>query len=193
MPTVFSHPVPMLALSLAAGFRAVPGRLVLAGLICAVLSDADVAGFFMKVAYGDGMGHRGASHSLLFAGGLGLLCALLAPGLHCKRWVAFLVGVFAVISHIALDAATNGGLGVGVFWPWDETRYFLPWRPIEVSPLGIRRFFSARGAEVMFSELVWIWLPCLAVALFIFSLRKILRKKSDFSHFIPASFPPNQG
>ena len=194
MPTIFSHPAPVLALSIAAGYRTISGRLLLAGVVCSVLPDMDVAGFFMKISYGQAMGHRGASHSLLFAGVVGVICALFAPWLHCRRWVAFLTGVFAVISHIALDAATNGGLGVGVLWPWDETRYFLPWRPIEVSPLGIRRFFSARGAEVMRSEFIWVWLPCFAAALFIFALRKSLNRANRINRFSPGShLKPNQG
>jgi inner membrane protein len=45
---------------------------------------------------------------------------------------------------------TNGGLGVA---------FFLPWRPILVSPIGVGRFFSERGFAVLQSELVWIWLP----------------------------------
>lgn len=184
----------MLALGLAAGRRAIPGRLLLTGLVCSVLPDMDVVGFMMKVSYGDTMGHRGASHSLLFAGIMGTLCALAAPWLHCKRFIAFLTGFFAVASHIALDAATNGGLGVAIFWPWDNTRYFLPWQPIEVSPLSPRRFFSARGAEVMLSELTWVWLPCLAVALLIFSLRKSLSRKNKAIR-LTSNFPaaPNQG
>lgn len=176
MPTIFSHPAPVLALGLAAGSRSIPGRLLLAGVICAILPDLDVAGFFMGVSYGAAAGHRGASHSLLFAGMAGVVCALLAPWLRCKRGIAFLTGVFAVVSHIAFDAATNGGLGVGVFWPWDNTRYFLPWQPIEVSPLGVRRFFSARGAAVMLSEFIWVWLPCFAVGVGVLIVRKSLKK-----------------
>ena len=194
MPTIFSHPAPVLALSLASGSRVISGRLLLAGLICSVLPDVDVAGFFMKISYGQAMGHRGASHSLLFAGSVGMVCALARPWLHCKRWIAFFTGLLAAVSHIALDAATNGGLGVGVFWPWDETRYFLPWRPIEVSPLGIRRFFSARGAEVMLSELTWVWLPCFASGLFIFALRKSLNRMNRINRLTLGSpFTPNQG
>ena len=177
MPTVFSHPAPMLALSLAAGQRAVPGRLLLAGMGCSILPDMDVVGFMMKISYGDTMGHRGASHSLLFAGVMGALCALAAPWLSCKRLIAFLAGFFAVVSHIALDAATNGGLGVAVFWPWDNTRYFLPWQLIEVSPLNPERFFSARGAEILFSEFTWVWAPCFAIAFLIFILRKNLKQR----------------
>ena len=175
MPTIFSHPAPVLALGLAAGRQVMPPRLLLAGLVCSVLPDLDVAGFFMGVSYGAAAGHRGASHSLLFAGILGALCALAAPWLHCRRLTAFLTGTFAAASHIALDAATNGGLGVGAFWPWDNTRYFLAWQPIEVSPLSPKRFLSARGIEVLRSEFTWVWLPCFVIALLILALRRALK------------------
>jgi inner membrane protein len=42
--------------------------------------------------------------------------------------------------------------------PFDDARYFFPWRPVEVSPIGLR-FFSRWGFEVLESELLWIWLP----------------------------------
>ena len=194
MPTVFSHPAPMLALGLAAGQRVVPGRLLLAGLVCSVLPDMDVVGFMMKVSYGDTMGHRGASHSLLFSGIMGAFCALVAPWLRCKRFIAFLTGFLAVTSPIALDAATNGGLGVAIFWPWDNARYFLPWQPIEVSPLSPKAFFSARGKVVLFSEFIWVWLPCFTTALLVFSLRKSLNRKNRIDRFDPGPpLSPNQG
>lgn len=60
---------------------------------------------------------------------------------------------------------TTGGLGVAFFWPYTETRYFLPWRPIEVSPFSPRIFFSERGLAVILSELRWVWAPCAAFAL----------------------------
>ena len=167
----------MAAVGLALGSRVMPGRLVLAGMLCAVLPDVDVAGFIMNVPYGEVAGHRGASHSLLWAAVAGVICGLAAPWLRCGRLVACLTGFLAVASHIVLDAATNGGLGVAAFWPWDNTRYFLSWRPIEVSPLGLRRFFSPRGLEVMLSEFTYIWLPCLGAALFIAALRKAMRPR----------------
>ena len=43
-------------------------------------------------------------------------------------------------------------------------RYFLPWRPIPVSPL-LTRFFSEWGWRVFSTELMLIWLPAGAVAL----------------------------
>jgi inner membrane protein len=41
----------------------------------------------------------------------------------------------------------------------------LPWRPIEVSPLSVRRFFSQRGVQIMRSELRWVWLPSAVVCI----------------------------
>jgi inner membrane protein len=60
---------------------------------------------------------------------------------------------------------TNGGLGVAFFSPFDNTRYFLPWRPIRVSPISIHRFFSGGGYAVLQTELVWIWVPAILLAL----------------------------
>jgi inner membrane protein len=58
-----------------------------------------------------------------------------------------------------LDAATDGGLGVALLAPFDAERVFFPFRPIAVSPIGASAFVSARGAAVLASELLWIWLP----------------------------------
>jgi inner membrane protein len=64
-------------------------------------------------------------------------------------------------SHGVLDAFTNGGNGIALLSPITNERYFFPWTPIEVSPLGIRAFLSQRGLTVLKSELLWIWTPCL--------------------------------
>jgi inner membrane protein len=63
-----------------------------------------------------------------------------------------------------LDAMTDGGLGVAFFSPFDNHRYFLPWTPIRVSPIGAARFWSARGLAVLRSEFFWIWLPAIGLA-----------------------------
>lgn len=67
---------------------------------------------------------------------------------------------------------TDGGLGVAFFSPFDDTRYFLPWTPIRVSPIGMERFFSGRGLAVLQSELLWIWLPAAVLAVAGWLLRK---------------------
>lgn len=102
MPTVFSHPAPVLALAALLGGR-VSTRMLLFGILCAVLPDADVIGFRFGISYAD------------------------------------------------------------AFWPFDQTRYFCDWRPIRVSPFGLKGLLSQRGLSVMLSELRWVWAPCLAV------------------------------
>ena len=57
---------------------------------------------------------------------------------------------------------TAGGSGVALLAPFDATRYYLPWRPIPVSPMGFR-FFSAYGLDVFEHELVLIWLPAVVL------------------------------
>ena len=59
---------------------------------------------------------------------------------------------------------TDGGLGVAYFAPFSNARFFLPWRPILVSPISVAGFFDARGLRVLASDGVWIWIPCAVVA-----------------------------
>ncbi|WP_437882640.1 metal-dependent hydrolase [Pseudomonas sp. LRF_L74] len=176
MTTLITHPLPILAVGLALGPRVIPPRLLLAGLLATLLPDADVLAFKFGIAYADAFGHRGFSHSLLLAGILGLLAALGCRGLHCGPLKAFAWISLATASHSLLDAATDGGMGVAWLWPWSEQRFFLPWRPIEVSPF-VKGFFTERGLVVLASEARWVWLPCLVVALGGMSLRALFRRQ----------------
>jgi inner membrane protein len=140
-------------------------KLLAWGVVCAEIPDADVLGFWFGVPYGHLWGHRGMTHSLLFA-------CLFAVGVtyatgnqveprhrRFSRWLYFFL---ATASHGLGDAVTNGGLGVAFFAPFDATRYFFPFQPVVVSPLGVRAFFSPIGVRVLLSEAIWIWLPCAA-------------------------------
>lgn len=144
-----------------------------------ILPDADVVGFALGIEYGDLLGHRGLSHSLLFAGVWSLLVVSCEYGGLIKfprRWWS-LVGLFFLVtaSHGMLDALTNGGLGVAFFSPFDSARYFFPWRPISVSPVGVGRFFSAQGVAILASEIQYVWLP---LATF-WAVAGVLRRRSD--------------
>ena len=163
MPTIFTHAVVPLAVGIACGTRRLPPRLIAAGMLAAMLPDADVVAFKLGIAYADDFGHRGASHSLLFAGVLAALGALLHRPLQTRPWIAALWLFACTASHPLLDSLTNGGLGVALWWPWSGARVFAPWQPIAVSPIG-SGFFSARGVAVMASEARWVWLPCAALA-----------------------------
>jgi inner membrane protein len=62
-------------------------------------------------------------------------------------------------SHGLLDSLTSGGLGIALWAPFADTRYFFPVTPIQVSPLSVRAFFSSWGVKVLVSEFVWVWIP----------------------------------
>jgi inner membrane protein len=128
-----------------------------------LLPDADVVGFALGVQYGDPWGHRGATHSLAFSAALGLAIGLAAPafGRRAAR-TAFMASV-VLASHALLDTLTDGGLGCALFWPFDLTRYFAPWRPIPVAPIGLA-FFSPHGGLVALTEMVFFG-PAIVFAL----------------------------
>jgi inner membrane protein len=130
-----------------------------------VLPDLDVIAFGLQIPYEHALGHRGFSHSLLFAVLLAPLGAAIfrrsAP-LVGKPWLILLALFFAACaSHGVLDASTDAGLGIGFFVPFSDERFFLPWRPILTSPLGIRAFFDGNGGAILFNEFVWVWVPML--------------------------------
>ncbi|MBA3929121.1 MAG: hypothetical protein C0521_05960 [Xanthomonas sp.] len=161
MPTILTHALLPLAAGIALGTRRIPPRLLATGMIAAILPDADVVGFKLGIEYAHALGHRGASHSLLFALACGVFAAFGARWFRTSAVTACLFVALAAASHPLLDMLTDGGLGVALFWPWSDARHFAPWRVIEVSPFA-NRFFSARGADVLLSELRWVWLPVLA-------------------------------
>lgn len=168
MASAFSHAVVAVALGKTIFPSPMGPRFWWLSVVCSILSDADVVGFAFGIPYGHPFGHRGLSHSLLFAMTLSLLVVrigfadvVMGP---TRRVLLFTHFFLVTASHGLLDAMTNGGLGIAFFAPFDTTRYFLPWRPVKVSPIGVVSFFSRYGMEVMVSEVVWIWVPALVVA-----------------------------
>jgi inner membrane protein len=117
-----------------------------------LLPDADVLGFRYGIKYADPWGHRGATHSFAFSVALGLAIGLLASVFRLGGLRTGLVATLVIASHAALDTLTDGGLGCALFWPFDDQRYFAPWNPIPVAPIG-RHFFSSAGLSVALTEL----------------------------------------
>ncbi|MCR1807823.1 metal-dependent hydrolase [Stenotrophomonas geniculata] len=78
MPSIITHAAVPLALWFAADRGRIPAWLLAAGVVAAMLPDADVLAFALHIPYADAFGHRGASHSLLFAGVLAVLAAVWA-------------------------------------------------------------------------------------------------------------------
>ncbi|WP_137935964.1 metal-dependent hydrolase [Chitinivorax sp. B] len=165
MPTIMTHAAVPLTAGLALGRHLLPPRLILLGIVVAMLPDLDVVAFKLGIPYAHALGHRGITHSLTFAVLVAVLAGLAYKHLQTGfgRVVAFIF--ICTASHGVLDAFTTGGLGIALFWPWSEERLFAPYRMIRVSPIGLSRFLSDRGLIVLWSELRWVWLPCLLLGL----------------------------
>ncbi len=140
-----------------------------------MLPDIDSIGFHMGVPYGALWGHRGMTHSLLFAA---LVAVFVAATLQRRDrshpqnyWKTVLLLFTITASHGALDAMTNGGLGVAFFSPYNPHRYFFPWRPIPVSPIGVGVFFSARGMHILWAEVLEVWVPVLVLSAVVWIFR----------------------
>lgn len=138
-----------------------------------MLPDLDVLGVDLGLEYGHVLGHRGVTHSFAFALLVGALMAW-ALGRGASRPGRLPLAVhFTLVtaSHGLLDALVDEGLGVALLAPFSAERYFFPWTPLEVSPIGGHGFFTApevrgglRWVEVLWSEVVWVWLPAAIAA-----------------------------
>ena len=150
----------------AARLGVVPGRLGAGMAFFAALSllpDLDVVAFALRVPYAAPFGHRGASHSICAALLFALLFAPLAAPLCGSFARALLLCAATLLSHGALDMLTDGGLGVAALWPLSPRRYFFPFRPLPVAPIGAR-LLSPWGRAVMATELLYflpLWLYAL--------------------------------
>jgi inner membrane protein len=151
------------------------GAVLLLGAVCAAVPDLDAIGYRLGVPYESMFGHRGFSHSLLFASLLAAAIALTFArtglgGTPARTLLVYLA--VATASHGVLDALTDGGLGVAFLAPFSGERFFFPWHPIAVSPLSLRRFFTERGMTILGTEIAWVWLPAAAIALAGLALRR---------------------
>ncbi|MGQ0810322.1 MAG: metal-dependent hydrolase [Nitrospiraceae bacterium] len=164
MASAFSHAIVASALGMAWQSKRMPLRFWLLGPFCAAVPDLDVVSFWMGIPYEHVLGHRGVTHSLAFAiclSGVVVVTAFRAEEWRETRlrlWTYFFA---ATASHGLLDAMTDGGLGVAFFAPFENARYFFPFRPILVSPVEPEKFFTARTWAIILSELKWIGFPCL--------------------------------
>ena len=167
MPTVLTHPAIPLAIRLW-GRDVVPTPLLIAGVAVAVMPDLDVLAFRYGISYASNFGHRGFSHSLLFAAALALFGAGAFRYFQTSFGRVFVFLFLAAVSHGILDAFTNGGLGIAFLWPFTPERYFAPVQVMQVAPIGVSRFLSPRGVSVLISEslgcgfvyIYWDWPVC---------------------------------
>jgi inner membrane protein len=179
LPTIITHSV--IAGFSARGFSSGKESLKfwILSFACSTLPDADVIGYrLLYIPSYHFLGHRGFFHSPFFAALLSILivCTFYRKEvIFSNRWWKYALYFFILAaSHGLLDALTNGGNGIALLSPFTNSRYFFPWTPIEVSPLSIKAFLSQRGLTVLISELLWIWVPCFLIIIFL----KIKRNKA---------------
>ena len=147
MPTVFSHAIAATAIGAVMVSGPSRARIWALGALRAMVPDLDVIPFRLGVPYHHNhhmLGHRGLSHSLLFAAVL----ASVATALVLRKWPASASGLglwafffVATASHGVLDAMTTGGFGVALFAPFSDARYFLL--------LTLHRRFTDLGPKVV--------------------------------------------
>lgn len=129
-----------------------------------MLLDLDVLAFSFGIPYGSPFGHRGFTHSFFFAAVLALFVVATSTLYGSTAGVRLWAYLFtATASHELIDACTNGGRGIGLLIPFTMRRYFFPWHPIQVCPIGVAWFFTHDAWCVLKNELLWVWLPAAAV------------------------------
>lgn len=179
MATIFTHPFVPLSFYIGLGKKVISNRLLLWAIVVTILPDIDVLAFNYGIPYESAFGHRGVTHSIVFALLIGFFGAVFFKYLQSTKLVAFIVLGISTLSHGLLDAMTNGGLGIAFFWPISNERFFLPWRPLEVSPIGVNGFFNADGVSIFLVELFWIILPLIVLSLSLCIARKVLKRRYE--------------
>lgn len=180
MASIFGHSI--VGFTLSKLFNSQQNRLLLIIAIAStILPDLDVIAFNFGIPYSHPMGHRGFTHSILFA----VIWALGLMWFFGKKdkVIWFTVIFLSTISHGVLDAITSGGKGIGFFIPFNNDRFFFPFREIVVSPIGVSEFFSDWGLQVIYSEFKYVFIPCIIILLFL----NIKRKSHEHSKRTKAS------
>jgi inner membrane protein len=180
LATALTHSVLGLIVAKTAAARRPGPRFLLISAACSTLPDLDTWLMRAGVPSSSMLGHRGFLHSPFFALMLSLLVMLIffrKGRLFSARSLLLTLYFFLLTaSHGLIDAMTDGGAGVAFLAPFSNDRYFLPWRPIQVAPLGLG-IFSARGQQVLADELAWIILPALLAWLTVWVCRNIYTKE----------------
>ncbi len=172
MASAFGHAAAAFGFSRLGIYKVANWKLLWFGIFLSILPDFDSVGFLLGVPYDSFWGHRGFTHSIVFAflaSGAFSVMVRFEPN---NRWRSLFFLFLSCVSHSLLDALTTGGLGVAFFSPFNNGRYFFPFRPIKVSPISVGKFFEGKGFEVLQSEVIWIGFPVFIVVLVGYLLKK---------------------
>ena len=120
----------------------------------AMLPDMDVFWVMLGVPDRDLIGHRGATHTPLFALVVGLLVWLWLRDRRPHAWRLALLATLLVASHGLLDALAQDGRGIMFLWPLSSERFHMPWRPIPDAPVGLE-ILTRAGCQHLALEFVY--------------------------------------
>ncbi len=143
-----------------AGARGAIGWVLLTG--AAALPDIDL---FLLPALGVPesitLGHRGATHSLLFALVVALIVSLILGAMHLPLRRIVPAAILAVGSHAILDSLTRGP---GVIWLWPFSDARMPTLPIlPIAPVD--DLLTRHGLLLLLAEAI-VFSPFLVYAIF---------------------------
>jgi len=134
-----------------------------AALVCSALPDVDVIDSRLTCNMGF-VGHRGMTHSILFA-------ALVELRPRCfsveaeRSFCGMLLCCFDDCVSWFSGCNDKRRSGNCVLLAVRSDAILFPWKPILVSADWTRAISSQRGAAVLGSEIIYVWLPALAIGL----------------------------
>ena len=118
-----------------------PWREALLGIALAWLPDVDVLWLALGAPDRGLLGHRGLTHTPLFALTAGALIGVwLWTRRRARPAIMGLLAALLIGTHGILDGIAQDGRGILFFWPLSAERFHLPWRPIPDAPLGLELF-----------------------------------------------------
>jgi inner membrane protein len=170
MPTPITHIIASLPMNTTVMRQTNTKKILFWSLVITLIPDIDLLGNFFNIPINNIFGHRGFTHSLIFAFFLAAIISLIfwqEFKTDKKRW--FLIfGNFLLVAlmHPLLDALTDKNYGVALLSPFSNHRFSLPWAPINDSALGIWNYYVLGFWQIIKVEAViilaallytWLW------------------------------------
>ena len=121
---------------------------LLAGVVLAMLPDADVLAFVRRCLRQCFRPSRLYPFTAVCLRGADTLRTGRATMVQGKFDALLAVLTVSLLSHSLLDSVTTDGKGVGWLWPWSDERFFAPWQVIKrrpVCPVALYHAVRASG------------------------------------------------
>lgn len=167
MPTIFTHALLPVIAAVGLSNPRLSSRLVAAGAAVAILPDADIVGRYFGVPHSADFGHRGATHTLIFALLVASLALPSARRMRASPGAAFAFIFLSVLSHPLADMLTSGGKGIMLLWPLEDERFKFWAHPVRASAVGLQGFETGTIWPTLMSELIWLLIPAALLAIFV--------------------------